>query len=86
MTHIQLVDNATGAGKSLEDTLGLSTAATSAAPSSFAPTSLRGGIAIAEGPLPINPTLGTLAIDFNDNNTLKWWTGSGWIAAGSSSQ
>ncbi len=82
MTHIQLVDNATGAGKSLEETLGLSTATTSAAPASFAPTSVRGGIAIAEGPLPSDPIPGTFAIDSNDGNTLKWWNGSIWISAG----
>lgn len=80
MTHIQLVDNATGAGKSLEETLGLLTVATSAAPASFAPTSIRGGLSIAPNALPLSPIPGTIAIDSNGN--LKWWNGTVWVSAG----
>lgn len=82
MTHIALVDTTDGSGKSLEDTLGLSTVATSAIPTSFAPTTNRGGIAILPGIKPNNPTTGTIIIDSTDYNTLKWWSGSVWISAG----
>ncbi len=81
MTHIQLVDDATGEGKSLEDALSLLTAATAEAPPAFAPTAVRGGIAIAPGPLPSDPTPFTFAIDSEDINTLKWWTGTVWLSA-----
>lgn len=82
MTHIALVNNVSGENIPLEDALGLSIASTVSVPPSFSPTSERGAIAILPGPLPLNPTVGTLAIDSNDNNTLKWWSDSGWVTAG----
>jgi hypothetical protein len=80
MTHIGLVNNNDGSGKSLEDILGLLTTADDTTPTSFVPTSLRGGVAISANELPSSPTPGTIAIDLNGN--LKWWNGVAWVAAG----
>jgi len=83
VAHIQLVDDTTGEGRLLEVALGLSIAATPTVPASFMPTAVRGGVAISPGPLPSSPTPGTLAIDSNNGNILKWWTGANWLSAGS---
>ena len=82
MMLISLIDANDGSGKTLEQTLGLSTTVTNSEPASFAPTSVRGGICISPSTLPSNPTPGTFVIDSNDNNTLKWWNGSIWVSAG----
>lgn len=82
MTHIGLVDTVNGNNKNLEESLGISTVVNGNVPPSFSPTVKRGAIAISPGPLPTNPTTGTIAIDINDNNTLKWWNGSDWMIAG----
>jgi hypothetical protein len=83
MTHIALVNNVDGENITLEDALSLSTASSNTTPASFSTNVNRGGIAIRPGSLPSNPTPGTLAMDSNDNNTLKWWSGSVWVTAGS---
>ena len=83
MAIIGLVNDEDGTNKTLEDILGLDSVATSATPATFIPNNNRGGVAISPGPLPSNPTPGTLAVDSEDNNTFKWWSGSVWINAGS---
>jgi hypothetical protein len=82
MSHIQIVNTNDGIGKSLEENLGISTVATSTESLSFEPTDIRGGIAIKSDSLPTDPTPGTISIDSNDGNTLKWWNGTIWKSAG----
>jgi len=81
MAIIGLVDTDTGANKDLETSLGLLSIATSAGPTTFSPTSMRGAIAVVPNSLPSAPTVGTLAIDDEDNNMLKWWDGDVWRSA-----
>ena len=82
MTHNKLVNTENGTDKTLEEALGVSSVVNGNTPPSFAPTAERGGIAIHPGSLPSHPTTGTIALDINDN-TLKWWNGNYWVAAGS---
>lgn len=84
MTHISLVNAVDGTDLSLETALGISSSVNGNTPASFSPTGVKGGVAIAPGPLPLNPTPGTLAIDSEDNNKFKWWTGTTWVSAGAS--
>jgi len=65
------------------DALGLFSVATSSAPATFEPTSSRGAVAVVPSTLPSSPTTGTLAVDENDSNMLKWWDGDEWISCSS---
>jgi hypothetical protein len=78
MSLIGLVDTNTGSNKTLENSLGLMTAATSGQPATFAATVTRGGIAVNAAILPSTPTTGTLAVDISAGNMLKWWDGVQW--------
>jgi len=62
----------------LAPTLGLSSVASPSTPSTFAPTAVRGGVAVQPGALPSSPTVGTIAIDSTDGNKMKMWNGTAW--------
>lgn len=64
------------------EVLGLDSAASPTVPTTYAPTPVRGGLALEPDVLPSTPTTGTLVIDSADGNQLKWWDGSAWQDAG----
>jgi len=65
--------------------LGLAALASASTPTTFAPTSVRSGVAVQAAALPSNPITGDLAVDSGDGNTLKWYDGTTWQVAGGSS-
>jgi hypothetical protein len=81
MSIIGLINTDDGTNKDLETTLGLFSVATSASPTMFSATTIRGAIAVVPDELPSSPTIGTLAVDSNDENMLKWWDGDEWRSA-----
>lgn len=65
-------------------TLGLLSLASTSTPTTYNPTAVRAGVAIAPAALPSTPTIGSLAIDSGAGNDLKWWNGTSWQSAGGS--